>query len=86
MAAEDITGGGYGQPATHVFSITPSDSSELSVVTRALYVGNTGDVSVMLVQGTIAVFARVPTGQVLSIRARKVFATGTTATNLVGMA
>lgn len=50
----------------------------------ALWVGGTGNVKVTAVGGTVAVFTAVPAGTYLSIRIRRVWSTGTTATNMIG--
>lgn len=72
-------------PAMHGFAITPSDSAELTQPTRALYVGVAGDLGVTLVSGAELVFANIPSGTLLPVRARAVKATGTTADSLVGL-
>lgn len=88
MGAIDKTLGGRGEPFSHLFPITPSDESEVRVVTRAIYVGGTGDISVMSDGAggdVIGVLTAAQAGTVIPGRVRKVFATGTTATNLVGL-
>jgi hypothetical protein len=65
-------------------TITPSDSTVFAPVYRALYVGVTGDVKVRTVQGTDAVFKAHPVGYLLAMVDR-VYATGTTATNILGL-
>lgn len=52
---------------------------------RALYVGGTGDVKVLTMFGSTVTFTAVPAGTVLPVAVIRVFSTGTTATNLVGM-
>jgi hypothetical protein len=84
MVAKDVSGG-HGRPATKSFPIAPSDTNELEFVTEAIYVGGEGDLSVLTLEYYVATYAAVPAGQIIPVRARKVFATGTTATNLVGM-
>lgn len=69
-------------------AITPNDSADLSIFTRAIYVGVAGDVACIgSADGLTAsiVFKAVPAGTVLPVAARRVFATGTTATNLVAL-
>jgi len=74
-------------PARNCFSITPSDTGVLPVLPKAIYVGNGGDIMVRAVDGSADVkFANVPSGAILDIRVTSVRATGTTATNLVGLA
>lgn len=74
-------------PASNCFAITPSDSTQLALVTKALYIGTGGDVTLRSVQsGADVVFRNVATGSVLDVRASYVRATGTTAANIVGLA
>ncbi|MGQ7829926.1 spike base protein, RCAP_Rcc01079 family [Altererythrobacter sp. Z27] len=74
-------------PAQICFPIAPSDSEELLQVTKAIYVGEGGDVTLRTIDGPGDVtFANVPTGAILDVRVRAVRATGTTATNIVGLA
>ena len=50
-----------------------------------LYVGVTGDVKVKTVAGNDVVFTGVPAGSFMPIQVDQVFATGTTATNIVAL-
>lgn len=72
-------------PATNAIEITPNDLTPLDLVTRALYVGQTGDVSVEMQSGQIVDFQNVQGGSILAIRTLKVRATGTTATGIIAM-
>lgn len=73
-------------PYTDGFAITPSDSTDLPHVTRAIYVGGAGPISILFRDNpTPVTFAAVPVGTVLMVRAARVRATGTTATNLIGL-
>lgn len=73
-------------PAFRAFAITPSNTVLFTIAVRAIYVGVTGDVKALLVGDTAAVvFKAVPAGSILPIRAQRIDATGTTATDLVGM-
>lgn len=65
--------------------VAPHDTNELAYVSRALYIGGAGAVKVTTLKGTDLTFAAVPVGTVLHVRAKKVFATGTTATNIVAL-
>lgn len=78
--ADDIT-----SPARGGFAITPSDSTDLTAETRAIYVGNAGDVAAVLASGDEVSFVGLAGGTVLPVRARRIKATGTTATALVGL-
>lgn len=75
--------GGLTSPATDAGAIEPSDTADLPVVARAIYVGGDGDVSLVTQRGSTVTLANVPGGTLLPIRARQVRATGTTATALV---
>ena len=50
-----------------------------------LYVGNSGDVEVLLESGNTVVFVGVATGAFLPILAKQVIATNTTATNMLAL-
>lgn len=65
--------------------ITPSDTADLSDPTRAVYIGNTGNLKVDMVSGGTVTFKNLPSGMVLPIQAIKVYATGTSATELIGL-
>lgn len=73
-------------PAVAAVAVTPDDDTDLANVTRVLYVGGAGDVSVILSWDTAAVtFSSVPAGTFMPIRAKRVLLTGTTATNLLAL-
>ncbi|WP_404404943.1 hypothetical protein [Pelagibacterium halotolerans] len=72
-------------PAGDIFSITPDDAADLTQTIRGIYVGATGDLSVVAASGAQAVFVGVPGGTVLPVSVSRVMATGTTASNLVGL-
>ena len=76
---------GLESPAQHGFAITPHDSSPLVVATRALYVGTAGNIAAVLISGAELTFSNVPSGTLLPIRLAKVKASGTTASNLLGL-
>ena len=63
-------------------AITPSDSTEVAY--SAIYVGTTGNVAIETPAGDTVTFTSVPVG-VLPVCAVKVLATGTSASNLVGL-
>lgn len=76
---------GLSGPADDAETITPSDAAELASITRALYVGGSGDVVVVMRGGQTVTFRAAAAGSTLPIRVKQVRATGTTATNLVGL-
>ncbi len=71
-------------PAFDAFSITPSDGVNLAQTARALYVGVAGDVRVMTPGGATVTFKNVSAG-ILPVSAVRVFATATTATQIIGL-
>lgn len=75
---------GLNAPASSGFAITPHDTNELTRVPRAIYIG-TGGTLVATVGGTDLTFKNLPSGSMLSVRASKVKATNTTATDLIGL-
>jgi hypothetical protein len=72
-------------PAQDAKAITPNDTPvDTSPVFRALYVGTTGDITFRTSRYTSSVTLKsVPVG-ILPINCQWVYATGTTAANLVG--
>lgn len=74
--------GGY---AFHSVAVEPSDTDELNTVINRLYVGVSGDITLVMVGDVSSVLLKsVPVGLLSGLRIRKIFATGTTATNLIG--
>ena len=74
---------GLDAPARNAAAVTPSDEDEFSFFTRAIYVGGAGDLAVLTMGGQTVTFAAIPVGSLLPVRAKKVLATGTTATDIV---
>lgn len=72
-------------PAFSGFSIIPGDNLDLPETTRAVYVGQGGDLAVVMVSGASLVLADVPAGSLLPLRVSRVLATGTTADFLTGL-
>lgn len=72
-------------PPEDAASITPGDAgSELSQVTRALYVGVAGDLALLMQGGATVILRGVPSGSFLPLRVRQVLAAGTSADGIVG--
>ena len=76
---------GLTAPANYLVAITPSDSTDLANVSRALYVGGAGNIVVTPYGGGSNVTLAVVAGAVLPIRVSRVLSTGTTATGLVNL-
>lgn len=66
-------------------SVTPHDTDlVVNGVCRALYIGVSGDVKITTADDTDVTFKAVPVG-VLTVQAKRVWATGTTATDIVAL-
>lgn len=65
-------------------TITPSNTVNLANPS-VVYVGSTGNVRVLTAQGDDVTFVNVPAGAVMPVQVIRVYATNTTATNLVGI-
>lgn len=74
---------GLESPGSRHMAITPSDSADLPVIPRAIYIGGGGTIVIRDKHGTEISYT-VADGAVLSFRAVRVLATGTTASSIVG--
>ena len=72
-------------PARGGFSITPADGADLAVYARGIYIGTAGDLKVDTVEGDTLTFVGAQAGGVIPVVAKRVYSTGTTAGNLVGL-
>lgn len=70
-------------PAGGAFTITPADAG--AIYATSLYVGTGGDIAVDMENGDTVTFSAVPSGAIMPIRVRRVYSTGTTASNIVGL-
>lgn len=75
---------GLSAPYANAADVTPSDTADLTYTTRALYVGTTGNLVVIMASGDTVTLDSVPVG-VLPIRVSRVKATNTTAANIVAL-
>ena len=87
MVDHAIRPGNSGIQASPAYgAVTPSDTVSLPYVTRGLYVGVAGNVTVVLPNTTTAVtFVGVLAGSILPIQTSRVNATGTTAGSIVAL-
>ena len=76
---------GVESAAANAFAVSPHDENNLPFVTRGMYVGTEGNLKVEMKNGDIVTFANLAPGMVHPIMCEKVFATGTTATYIVGV-
>lgn len=74
-------------PAQLAYSIQPHDVLDLPTVTKAIYIGSSGNVMVRAIRSEQDVLLKnVQAGSIIDIQVRCVRATGTTATDIVGLA
>lgn len=72
-------------PLTDGEAVTPHASNEFTYVSRELYIGTGGDVVVVLISGASLTYKNVPSGTRLAVRAKRVAASGTTATDILAL-
>lgn len=65
-------------------AITPNNTSDIRV-TRGLYVGVAGDVKVDMADSSTVTFTGLASGMVHPLAVKRVYATGTTATGIIGV-
>lgn len=75
---------GLESPATHLQSVTPSDTDDLTRASRGLNVETAGTIQVTTVAGAIG-SVYVVAGVAFPIRVSRVWATGTTATGITAL-
>jgi hypothetical protein len=71
-------------PSSYAAAIVPSDASNLPTPALSIYVGVSGNLHVLTEGGSEVTFLNVPVG-IFHVRARRVYATGTTATELIAL-
>ena len=72
-------------PSVDQIEITPNDSTDLVLPIRAIYVGGGGTLRITNAAGNIRNFTGLVAGMIYPFAARRVHATGTTATGIVGL-
>ncbi len=71
-------------PAVSLEAISPSDSADLSKITRAINVAVSGTVRLTTPDGSEASIF-IAAGIAFPVRATRIWATGTTATGIIGL-
>ena len=67
-------------------AITPSDTADLGILAKRLYVGSTGAIKVDTASGVTITFAAVPVGVFEpGCKIKKVYSTGTAASSIIGI-
>lgn len=73
-------------PARTGYAVTPSDATDLTNgIARSLYIGATGDVAVITLNGDTVTFVGAVAGSTIPIFVKRVLSTGTTATSIVAL-
>ena len=67
------------------FDVTPDDDAVITTLHKGLWVGTAGDVRVQMWESGIVTLKGVVAGYLIPIRAKKVYATGTTAADIVAL-
>lgn len=72
-------------PAQSAEAVTPHDTNAQSIY-RSLWVGGTGNIQLLLVNDSVPVtILAVPNGTLIPFAVKRVYATNTTATNIIGL-
>lgn len=72
-------------PARHAAAVVKSDTVDLANVTKGVWVGGTGDMVVIMANGTTVTITGIPAGSLLPICVSRIKSTGTTATNMLAL-
>jgi hypothetical protein len=72
-------------PGAGAFEITPNNETTFEQPTRFLWVGTGGTLRAEMLGGDTATITGILSGSTLPLRVKRVYSTGTTATNLVGL-
>lgn len=78
-------GVGLSDPAFNAAEIVPDNATDLANYARGLWVGTAGDVKVDTAGGNTVTFVAAAAGAIIPVRTKRVYATGTTASNIVAM-
>jgi hypothetical protein len=71
-------------PIMETAVVSPSDSTDIPDLPRAIWIGVGGDITLMAAGDTTSrLFKNVSSGTLLPIRARRIYSTGTTAQSLI---
>ena len=73
---------GMTDPIIRAEDVTPSDAAVLSMTTRAVFLGGSGDLRVTLSEGDTVTLVNAGAGW-HPVRVTRIWATGTTATDIV---
>ena len=71
-------------PAHHAVAVNPNNSADLPAATTPIFIGGSGNLRVTMLGGELVTFTGLPAGW-HPIRVTRVWATNTTATNIVAV-
>jgi len=77
--------GGSSAPAGEAYAITPDNDTDLATPTRGIYVGVSGDLKVDMTGVGTVTFVGLAAGIIHPISAKRVYQTGTDATDILGI-
>lgn len=80
---DSVTTYQFGATISAAYDIVPNDTVDLANPTTQIYIGGAGDLKVDLLNAGTVTFKALPIG-FHRIRAKRVYATGSTATSVVG--
>ena len=72
-------------PASNAVLVSPNDSTDLTYVTRAVYVGTTGNMKVTMQDSGTVLFTGIAAGTTLPIRVTRIWSTTTTASTILAL-
>jgi hypothetical protein len=72
-------------PWDNAAAVTPDDNADLPTTPRGFYVGGAGHLTVVMRGGQTVTYSNVPAGSVIPARAKRVRATGTTASAILAI-
>ena len=75
----------YNNMASVASAVTPNDSTDLTTVAQGIYIGGAGDLKVDMADSGTVTFSSVPAGVFLPIIVKRIYSTGTTATNIIAL-
>jgi hypothetical protein len=72
-------------PAYNHFVVTPNNTIDFAISTRAIYVGRGGDMEIVTHDNVAVVYANTIAGSTLPVRAKRINSSNTTAGQIVGL-
>lgn len=81
LTANDIA------PFVGAVAVTPNDGADIPApgVTRGIYIGGAGNLKADMADGSTVTFVGLLVGWTYEFRCKRIYATGTTATNIIAL-